>query len=483
MPLAAILRLASAVLPIGVLIAPDTAPAQAELTPSTTKLVEQTTEYNAILETIDIVARRAVAPVESRVLFDRCLEGWPSRTQTTRSGTNESLKEAFADTPMVALWAATEQCLVRVMQTSPGSGDRYISRIELNTLTRARPAGIGVETVAVEDGLLIVGTRANSPASRAGLSRGDRITAIHGETLGSSGGGDVFASFLDGPAGSEIQVQVVNGQSAETRTYVLKRERMAADLIRLAEVDNGIFLSVTPSLTYEAIKQWVHALQTAVGRNAALLQGLILDLRTSTGGDLQSVVAFASLFVGDETTIVVLRARDGETSLKLQKQSGEVARFVSGLPRELRDRLLSVPLIVITGPKTSSGAEIIAGALQHFARASVVGSRTAGVASIKTLYPLRVGAQSGQFGALSLTTALAVLADGKDLQGVGVMPNVVLEIPPEPDGFPRSRLQLPEIGPGRAISDPVVFAALTRIRKTSMTTTLRGGVQTNASAN
>src|SRR4051794_19739657 len=149
---------------------------------------------------------------------------------------------------------------------------------------------------------------------------------------------------------------------------------------------------------------------------------VVLDLRGHGGGRLDEAVAFADLFLA----------------------GGEIGRFVAREPR-LRSRyfakpdavLAGVPMVVVVDEGTSSGAELVAGALQAAGRALLVGRPTDGAAAVQTVMPLR-----DDLGALRLTTGRLALAGGREFACRGLEPDVRL-------GRPR-RAPIGEPAPGRA---------------------------------
>jgi len=362
---------------------------------------------------------------------------------------------------MTVLQAATDDCLRRIAQSSKVPGDGFMSQSEVATLTRARPANIGAEVRVLGDRLVILSTRNYSPASRAGLKRGDRITTINSATLAAAGSAEMFASFLDGLPGSEVQIELESADASDSRrTLVLRRERVEPQFVRVAELVDGVFVAVTPSISFEASDQWLRTMQPMVVRRG-FLHGLILDLRTSSGGNVRYIAAFASLFLGNDTTILMLKGREGLPLKELRGQVSDIERLTLGVSKSFREALSMVPLAVITGPDTNAGAEILAAALQYHGRATVLGSQTAGQVNIRTAKPLRQGVSlASTYSVMSLTTSFAVLPDGRALHGVGVTPNINMATAPERDGLPPPRLQIRLLDSNNPASDPVLLAAV-----------------------
>ena len=115
------------------------------------------------------------------------------------------------------------------------------------------------------------------------------------------------------------------------------------------------------------------------------MKGVILDLRGNAGGVLTAAVEVSEIFL-DEGRLVAYT----ESRVKKHDQ-----RFTTTAKRVYR----SIPMVVVVNHGTAAGAEIVAGALQDWGRAQLIGTRTFGRASIQTIIPLSDGT------ALRLTTS------------------------------------------------------------------------------
>jgi carboxyl-terminal processing protease len=137
---------------------------------------------------------------------------------------------------------------------------------------------------------------------------------------------------------------------------------------------------------------------------AERMKGYILDLRNNPGGLLDQAVGVADDFLS-RGEIVSTRGRDPDADERF---------FAKGT-----DLTGGKPLIVLINGGSASASEIVAGALQDQKRATIIGSRTFGKASVQTIIPLGQGN-----GALRLTTARYFTPSGHSLQAQGITPDI-----------------------------------------------------------
>ena len=135
------------------------------------------------------------------------------------------------------------------------------------------------------------------------------------------------------------------------------------------------------------------------------LKGYVLDLRDNSGGLLDGAIAVTRLFLSNGG-IATARGRESIQHFEAQADPAVAGRS----------------MIVLVNEGTAAGAEIVASALQAHRRALIAGRRSAGAGSVQTVIQL-----GGENGALRLTTSRLYAASGEAIEGIGVMPDVVLE--------------------------------------------------------
>ena len=278
--------------------------------------------------------------------------------------------------------------------------------------TSGRFGGLGMQ-VNMEDGQLkVVSPIDDTPAAKAGVQAGDVISEIDGApvkglTLTQA------VEKLRGAPGSDVKIQITR-KDREPFDLTLTRQIIRVSSVR-HELEGGdvgyIRITQFNSNAYEGMKQAIDAMAKQVPIDK--MKGYIIDLRNNPGGLLDQAVRISGAFL-TSGEIVSVRGRNTD----------DVQRFTAA-PGDLID---GKPLIVLINGGSASASEIVSGALQDQKRATIIGTRTFGKASVQTIIPLGQGN-----GALRLTTARYYTPSGHSLQAQGVAPDieVLQDEPPE----------------------------------------------------
>jgi carboxyl-terminal processing protease len=141
------------------------------------------------------------------------------------------------------------------------------------------------------------------------------------------------------------------------------------------------------------------------------MSALIIDLRNNPGGLLDSAVAVAGKFIEKDKLVVSTKGRQPSQNMELTAASAKP--------------ILDLPMAVLINEGSASGSEIVAGALQNYKRAVIIGTKSFGKGSVQTIIPLNDGS------ALRLTTSKYFTPNGTVIHGKGVMPDIVI-----PNGKP-----------------------------------------------
>jgi carboxyl-terminal processing protease len=284
---------------------------------------------------------------------------------------------------------------------------------DMQATTSGQFGGLGMQ-VNMEDGVLkVVSPIDDTPAARAGVLAGDVINQVDGMPVK----GMTLTEAVEkmrGTPGTEIKLEILRKGKDEPLNLTLVREIIKVSSVRQeVEGDDVGYIRLTQftGRVSDDLKQAVQTLQAKIPSDR--LKGYILDLRNNPGGLLDQAVRVAGAFLVSGE-IVSIRGRD----------SDHVQRF-NAVPGDLID---GKPLIVLINGGSASASEIVAGALQDQKRATIVGSRTFGKASVQTIIPLGAGN-----GALRLTTARYYTPSGRSIQAQGIAPDieVLQDVPKE----------------------------------------------------
>ena len=277
--------------------------------------------------------------------------------------------------------------------------------------TRGEFGGLGID-VTMENGVVKVITPIdNMPAERAGVSAGDSITAIDGETLKGLSM-DAAVDRMRGPVGSPIVLTIARKGVPKPITVKVVRDVIRVNPVQYSvEGDVGWIKvkSFENEHTTEYLEQAVADIRKVLGSKVA---GYVLDLRNNPGGLLDQAIALSDAFL-DRGVIVVTRGRNPADVDRAEAQPGDITD--------------GKPLVVLINGGSASASEVVAGALQDHQRAQLVGTRSFGKGSVQTMIPLP------NKGAIRLTTARYYTPAGRSIQATGIEPDYVVEpeLPPD----------------------------------------------------
>lgn len=286
-------------------------------------------------------------------------------------------------------------------------GDRwsiYYGRSEFASFQEAlegRYSGVGLwlrGTPTGAPGVEIGSVQPGSPAEQAGLQAGDVVVAVDGTDV-STADVPVVAALLRGRDRSTVRIDVRRGNA--TRALTVTRTTVSTGDVTVERLQGDITRIAVAAFTRGVGRDVGNALRARTGQ----VGGVVLDLRDNPGGLLDEAVAVASVFLDGGPVVSYERRGRGTEHLEA---------FTGGDT--------TTPLVVLVNPSTASAAEVVAAALQDRNRAVLVGTRTYGKGSVQE--PSRLSDGS----ALELTVGRYVTPAGRDIEGIGVEPDVV--VPP-----------------------------------------------------
>lgn len=252
--------------------------------------------------------------------------------------------------------------------------------------------------------ILIVSTIEGAPAEAAGLQRDDAIVAVDGESI-AGWTIDEVTSQVRGPAGTEVLLSI--DRAGERFDVSIVRAAVVIPVIDAARFGDVGYIQLR-SFSSNADEQFEEALASLLADG---IEDLVVDLRDNPGGLLDTAIEITSIFLPDGE-VVVTQGTDGNESYSV---TGAAI-----IPDDLN-------IVFVVNKGSASASEVVSAVLQERDRATVVGEPTFGKNTVQQRFNLSNG------GALKLTIARWLTPGGLDFGGVGVTPDVEMEIDPSLD--------------------------------------------------
>lgn len=265
--------------------------------------------------------------------------------------------------------------------------------------------GIGAEIGLRKDQLTIIAPLPESPAFKAGLRSGDKILAIDGlDTQGMAL--DKAVSLIRGEKGSLVKLFIspVDGKD-------MKEVEIIRDTIKIISVswedkgDQIVYIKIS-YFNEDTFERFRDAVKEAIATNP---KAIILDLRGNPGGFLDVAVKIASYWV--DTNPVVLE----------KMYNGSITPF----PAVGRPLLKDIKTVVLVNEGSASASEIVAGALQDYKLATIIGQQSFGKGSVQDLIEFNDGSS------VKLTVAKWLTPNGKTIDEIGITPDILVEMSTE----------------------------------------------------
>jgi len=305
---------------------------------------------------------------------------------------------------------------IRGMLTGLDPHSEYLDEDAYKTLlmtTSGAFGGLGIEVTGEYGVLKVISPIDDTPAAKAGIKSGDYIVAINNKLVNEMTLNEAVEK-MRGKKGTLVTLTVLRKGQKAPINFKLTRDEIRISSVKDKMLDNGYgyiriseFQEPTKKLMVDSIKK----LQEQAGGN---LKGLVLDLRNNPGGLLESAVQIADVLLDPkklnnqyEDRIVYTEGRIPAAKYSAKATSG--------------DLLKGAPLVVLINEGSASASEIVAGALQDYHRAIIVGITSFGKGSVQTVLPL------DNTHAIKLTTALYHTPSGRLIQNKGITPDIVVE--------------------------------------------------------
>ena len=249
-------------------------------------------------------------------------------------------------------------------------------------------------------GVMVLDAFEDGPAYKAGVRDGDVVikvddTDITGMDLSSA------VALIKGDKGTQVNLTIVR----DDKTYVFSiiRDEIITKTVDYKMMENSIGYIQISQFDEVTTEQFKEALTDL---NNQGLKGLIADIRSNPGGLLNVLVDIV-----DEIIPKGLIVYTDDVNGNRKEYNGS------------SDNEITVPMAVLVDGNSASAAEIFAGAVQDYGKGKIIGTQTFGKGIVQTIQPLTDGS------AIKYTIAQYYTPKGQVIQGNGVTPNMVVELP------------------------------------------------------
>ena len=282
-------------------------------------------------------------------------------------------------------------------------------------------SGVGLEVQPGKGGsIMVVAPIEDTPAFKAGVLAGDLIVSIDGQSVAEMKGLTEAISKLRGAEGSVVKVAIMRTGEPKPLIKSITRAVLKSQSVKGRMIEPGYAWVRITQFQEPTFKDFINKLKELNGQGP--LKGLVLDLRNDPGGSLDTAIGVTAAFLPRDQVVVTsrgARAKPREYKTNPSDYSRDVAEFLTQLPEVYK----TLPMVVLVNGGSASASEIVAGALQDYKRATIMGGQTFGKGSVQQVMPLDRQGLTG----VKLTIARYYTPSGASLQARGVIPDVFVD--------------------------------------------------------
>lgn len=261
-------------------------------------------------------------------------------------------------------------------------------------LTTGQYAGIGALVGLVNKKTVVRQIYMGFPAHTAGIQVGDELISVDGKNVKGKPAIDV-SGLLKGVPKSEVEVVIKRSGIGQEITFKIQREKIKVSNVVCQEMIGGAGYIKMDDFTPGAAKEVEEGIEMLKKQGA---KGIILDLRENPGGLLFEAVNIVNLFIPKGLEVVSTKGKVEEWNRTFRTLSQPIDT--------------ATPLIILVSRGSASASEIVAGALQDYDRAVLIGEKTFGKGLVQTTRQLPYKAQ------LKVTTAKYYIPSGRCIQAL-----------------------------------------------------------------
>ncbi len=317
------------------------------------------------------------------------------------------------------VWHRVEEQFYGQMPTSPAStygairgalatlNDPYTLFIEPEPAAEEKAqlegqfGGIGAFIQRDEAGQVILDPMPDQPAEKAGIRKGDILVAVDGQPISKDMVTDEIVKLVKGEIGSKVILTIKRTDVADTMDITIERAPIETPSVqwRILEQAPKIGYIQLTAFTERTNKELNRAIEELSSQGA---ESYILDLRGNGGGLLETAVDVGSQFLKEGVVLREDRKNEGERVYDVRPGG----------------KALDQPLVLLVNGGTASASEIVAGALQDYKRATLIGEKTFGKGSVQLIYEL------SDTSRLHVTVAKWFTPNNNAIDGKGLIPEI-----------------------------------------------------------
>ncbi len=282
---------------------------------------------------------------------------------------------------------------------------------DLDTTVSGEFVGIGVELTTERGMLRVISPIDGTPASKAGLKPGDLIIKVDDKLIQNMTLRDAI-SHIKGKRGTAVTLTIIRKNESKPLNITIIRDTVKIKAVK-AEMPVPNYGYIRLSFFQGPVqKALIKAIKQLKREANGKLRGLVLDLRGNPGGLLDVSAEVTDLFLDPNTTN---KYQDKIVYTKGRLPTSDITYTAQG-----KDMIPGVPMVVLINGGSASASEIVAGALQDYKRAVIMGTPSFGKGSVQTVVPI------GKKAAIKITTALYYTPSGREIQARGISPDVIV---------------------------------------------------------
>lgn len=282
---------------------------------------------------------------------------------------------------------------------------------ELNSNIQGNFVGIGIELTLENGALKVISPLDDTPADKAGLKTNDLIIKVNNELIENMTLNEAI-NKIKGKKGTSVTLTILRPEAPKPIEVTIVRDTINVMAVKSKLLNQHYGYARITFFQGKADVELKQAINQLKKDSNNQLRGLVLDLRNNPGGLLNLSGNITDLFLDKNSTkkynnlIVYTKGRIPNSDVSIKAKPNDI--------------IPGIPLVVLINGGSASASEIVAGALQDYGRAVLMGSRTFGKGSVQTVIPI------GNDSAIKLTTALYYTPAGRAIQAEGIIPDVTI---------------------------------------------------------